>query len=166
MVHRKERENREEAYSGISARSFLVVVAILVAILVFCGSLSYVIPQGHFATDANQNIIPGTYEKGQVEGIALWRVITAPVRVLWSEDAVSIIVISNMMLQTSGKVVSASLVGSARQGFFLIPAVFILPALFDLFGLQMAQPVSDFCTMCMTIPLTVRFLREMEQNKT
>ena len=79
--------------------------------------------------------------------------------------ALSIIVISNMMLQTSGKVVSASLVGSARQGFFLIPAVFILPALFDLFGLQMAQPVSDFCTMCMTIPLTVRFLREMEQNK-
>ena len=35
MVHRKERENREEAYSGISARSFLVVVALLVAILVF-----------------------------------------------------------------------------------------------------------------------------------
>ena len=80
--------------------------------------------------------------------------------------ALSIIVISNMMLQTSGKVVSASLVGSARQGFFLIPAVFILPALFELFGLQMAQPVSDFCTMCMTIPLTLRFLREMEQNKT
>lgn len=102
MVHRKERENREEAYSGISARSFLVVVALLVAILVFCGSLSYVIPQGHFATDANQNIIPGTYEKGQVEGIALWRVITAPVRVLWSEDAVSIIMISVFLLIMSG----------------------------------------------------------------
>ena len=77
----------------------------------------------------------------------------------------SIIVISSMLLQTSGKVVAASLVGSARQGFFLIPAVFILPAIFGLFGLQLAQPVSDFCTLCMTIPLTVRFLREMEQSK-
>ena len=80
--------------------------------------------------------------------------------------ALSIIIISNMLLQTSGKVVSASLVGSARQGFFLIPAVFILPALFSLLGLQMAQPVSDLCTVIMTVPLTVKFLREMEQNKT
>ena len=76
--------------------------------------------------------------------------------------AMSIIVISNMMLQTSGKVVEASLVGSARQGFFLIPAVFLLPALFGLLGLQMAQPFADFCTLCMTIPLTTRFLREMK----
>ena len=75
----------------------------------------------------------------------------------------SIIVISNMMLQTSGKVVSASLIGSARQGFFLIPVVFILPAVLGLTGLQMAQPVSDFCTVCMTMPLTMKFLREMEQ---
>ena len=102
MIHRKEKENREEAYSGISVRSFVVVVALLVAILVFCGSLSYFIPQGSFATDANNNIIPGTYEKGQVEGIALWRVVTAPVRVLWSEDAVTIIVISIFLLIMSG----------------------------------------------------------------
>lgn len=78
----------------------------------------------------------------------------------------SIIVISNMMLQTSGKVVAASLVGSARQGFFLIPAVFILPAMFDLLGIQMAQPIADFATLLMTIPLSRSFLREMEQSKT
>lgn len=78
--------------------------------------------------------------------------------------AMSIIVISNMMLQTSGKVVAASLVGSARQGFFLIPAVFLLPALLGLTGLQMAQPVSDFCTLCMTIPFTLRFLQEMKEQ--
>ena len=69
-----------------------------------------------------------------------------------------------MMLQTSGKVVAASLVGSARQGFFLIPAVFILPAMFDLLGIQMAQPIADFATFLMTVPLARNFLREMKQS--
>ena len=76
----------------------------------------------------------------------------------------SIIVISNMMLQTSGKVVAASLVGSARQGFFLIPVVFILPPLFGLLGIQMAQPIADFATFLMTVPLARSFLREMKQS--
>ncbi len=74
---------------------------------------------------------------------------------------ISVIVISNMMLQTSGKVVEASLVGTARQGIFLIPAVLIFPAIFDLLGIQMAQPIADFATFIMTIPLTVRFLKSM-----
>jgi len=75
---------------------------ILLAILFFCGSLSYWIPQGAFETDAIGNIIPGTYQKGSVEGIALWRIVTAPVRVFASEDAVTIIVISIFLLVMSG----------------------------------------------------------------
>lgn len=80
----------------------MVVVGILLAILFFCGSLSYVIPQGAFETDADNNIIPGTYQKGQVEGIALWRVLTAPVRVFASEDAITIVMISIFLLVMSG----------------------------------------------------------------
>ena len=67
--------------------------------------------------------------------------------------------------KTSGKVVAASLVGSARQGFFLIPAVFILPPLFGLLGIQMAQPIADFATFLMTVPLARNFLREMKQDQ-
>ena len=77
-------------------------MALLLAVLVFCGSLSYWIPQGAFERDAGNNIIPGTYEPGQVEGIALWRVITAPVRVFASEDALTIIMISVFLLVMSG----------------------------------------------------------------
>ena len=77
-------------------------MGILLAVLCFCGSLSYFIPQGSFETDAEQNIIPGTYEEGVVEGIALWRVITAPVRVFASEDALTIIMISVFLLVMSG----------------------------------------------------------------
>lgn len=77
-------------------------MALLLAVLLFCGSLSYFIPQGAFERDADNNIIPGTYEAGQVEGIALWRVITAPARVFASEDALTIIMISVFLLIMSG----------------------------------------------------------------
>ena len=102
LIKERITKKQEQAYSNISARSFVIVAALLLAILVFCGSLSYFIPQGSFATDVNNNIIPGTYEKGKVEGVALWRVLTAPVRVFASEDAVTIIVISVFLLIMSG----------------------------------------------------------------
>lgn len=93
---------REENTSGISVRAFVLVVVILLAILVFCGSLSYFIPQGSFSQDADGNIIPGTYQAGQVQGIAPWRVITAPFRVFASEDGLSIIMISLFLLIMNG----------------------------------------------------------------
>ena len=96
------KEKKEQATANINLRSFILVVSILAAILVFCGSLSYFIPQGSFATDDAGNIIPGTFQQGEIEGIAVWRVLTAPVRVFASEDGVTIIVISIFLLVMSG----------------------------------------------------------------
>jgi len=95
-------EKKEQASSGISLRSFLTVVLTLSLILALCSGLSYVIPQGSFQRDDQGVILTGTYEKGQVSGIALWRVVTAPVRVFASEDAVTIIMISVFLLIMSG----------------------------------------------------------------
>jgi len=80
----------------------VLVAVILLSILFFCGSLSYFVPQGAFEIDADNNIIPGTYQKGQIKGIALWRILTAPVRVFASEDALTIIMISIFLLVMSG----------------------------------------------------------------
>ncbi len=104
MIFTKEKANRkkEKAASNISVRSFLMVVGLLVALLAVCGSLSCFIPQGAFERDAAGNILPGTYQMGQVQGIALWRVLTAPVRVFASEDALTIIMISIFLLVMSG----------------------------------------------------------------
>ena len=104
MILTKERKNKEQekAYSSISVRSFVTVAVLLLVVLFFCGSLSYFIPQGAFERDAESNIIPGTYQAGDVKGIALWRVITAPVRVFASEDALTIIMISVFLLIMSG----------------------------------------------------------------
>ena len=48
------------------------------------------------------NIIPDTFQYGKVQGIAIWRVLTAPFRVYASEDAVSIIMISVFLLIMNG----------------------------------------------------------------
>lgn len=105
MILTKERkieEQPEKAYSNISVRSFLTVAVLLLAVLFFCGSLSYFIPQGAFEKDIDGNIIPNTYQMGTVSGIAFWRVLSAPIRVFASEDALTIIMISVFLLIMSG----------------------------------------------------------------
>ena len=102
MKERKNKKKQQEVYSNISVRSFVTVAALLLVVLFFCGSLSYFIPQGAFERDADGNISPGTYQAGGIEGIAVWRVITAPIRVFASEDALTIIMISIFLLVMSG----------------------------------------------------------------
>ena len=74
----------------------------------------------------------------------------------------SLIVISNMLLQTTGKVVRASILGFARQGIILIPAVMILTLFIGLLGIQLAQPIADLVTIALSIPMTVGVLKSMK----
>ncbi len=74
---------------------------------------------------------------------------------------------SNMMMQTIGRVVPASFLSLARQGLFFIPLVLVLPRLLmlimggsgGLLGVQLAQPAADILTFVASIPLTARVLR-------
>lgn len=93
---------KEKAFSSINTRSFITVMILLLIILAVSGALSYFIPQGHFLRDDNGAIIPGTFSLGDVEGIAIWRVFTAPFRVFASEDSLTIIMISVFLLIMSG----------------------------------------------------------------
>lgn len=71
------------------------------------------------------------------------------------------ITMSNMLLQTIGKAVPATLVAMSRQFIFFLPSLFLLGALFGLTGVEIAQPVADVLSIALTIPLTVRVLRRM-----
>ena len=75
----------------------------------------------------------------------------------------SFIISSNMLLQTTGQVVPASILGVARQ-LFLIPCLWIFTGLFELLGLQMAQPVADCMTFVVAIPMVIRFLRKLGKD--
>lgn len=73
------------------------------------------------------------------------------------------IVMCNMMLQSIGKAARASLVAAARQGFFFIPLIWILPRFFDLLGVQMCQTWSDICSFALSVPLGLGVLKEMKK---
>ncbi|MBE6675029.1 MAG: YfcC family protein [Ruminococcaceae bacterium] len=96
------KKNQEKSFSTIGLRSFITVMAILIAVLIFSGVLSYFVPQGSYERDESGNIIIGTFEEKGVGGIAPWRVLTAPARVFASGDGITIIMISLFLLIMSG----------------------------------------------------------------
>ena len=57
------------------------------------------------------------------------------------------ITMSNMFTQSIGYGVRATIIATARQGIFLIPALLILPQVFGLRGIQIAAPISDVLTL-------------------
>lgn len=70
---------------------------------------------------------------------------------------------SNMMLQTIGKSVKASISAAARTGLFFVPAILILPQFFGLLGVQMSQAVADLCSFVLCVPLAGTTLLEMKR---
>lgn len=63
----------------------------------------------------------------------------------------------SMVLQSIGKSGQATLLSCCRQGIFLLPVLAFLPIHLDLFGIQIAQPLADFLTFCVSLPMYVTF---------
>ena len=72
------------------------------------------------------------------------------------------IVMTNMMLQSMGKGIKASITASARNGLFFIPAILILPVFFGLTGVEITQSVADVLTLLMSIPFAVQELKKLK----
>ena len=165
----KQPKQKEEAHASINIRSFITVAAILIAMLILCGSLSYFIPQGSFQRDADENIQPGTYEAGEIQGIAPWRVLTAPLRVFASSDALTIIMISIFLLVMSGIFNLLEKTGGVK--IFIVhimrrlrdrggPVVCITVLIFMLFGSLFGM----FEELATLLPLIIVFMLSMKMD--
>ena len=75
------------------------------------------------------------------------------------------IIMCNMMLQSIGKGLKASIVASARQGIFFLPLIAVLPYFFGLTGVEICQAVSDIFALTVSIPLGVSVIREMQREE-
>ena len=166
-MREKSTIEKEKAYSSINLRSFITVAAILLVMLTACGILSYCIPQGNFQRDAGGNIIPDTYLAGTVQGIAPWRVITAPVRVFVSEDALTIIMISVFLLVMSGVFNLLDKTGGVKSFIAHImrllrdrggPVICITVLIFMLFGSLFGM----FEELVTLLPLIIAFMLSMQ----
>nr|WP_297704431.1 MATE family efflux transporter [uncultured Butyrivibrio sp.] len=70
------------------------------------------------------------------------------------------IVISNMMLQSIGKGVKASITASARNGICFIPMILILPMILGITGVEMAQACADVLSLFIAVPMAYTELRK------
>ena len=165
----KTQKEKEQAFSNISIRSFITVTVILLAILILCGSLSYFVPQGEFARDEAGNILPDTYTQGIVKGISFRRVLSAPVRVFASEDAVTIIMISIFLLIMSGVFNILEKTGGIKIFIEMImrklrdrggPVVCISVLIFMLFGSLFGM----FEELVTLLPLIIVFMLSMKMD--
>ncbi len=75
------------------------------------------------------------------------------------------ITISNMMLQTIGKTMKASLLAMSRQFLFFGPVILTLPGFLGILGVQFSQPIADFCSFLLAVPLSISVLREMSHEQ-
>ena len=75
------------------------------------------------------------------------------------------VILNNMMLQTIGRAVPATLLALSRQGLFLLPFLYILTPWLGILGIQMAQPLADFATLLLSAPLGMAALRGMVEGK-
>lgn len=71
------------------------------------------------------------------------------------------VVMMNMLVQSIGLPVRASLIATSRQGYVLIPLVLILPRVFGLPGLLLSQSSSDILSLLLCIPLTRSVTRSL-----
>lgn len=76
---------------------------------------------------------------------------------------VTVSTVVNYALQSTGQGLRALILASCRQGIFFIPLVLMLPACFGLLGVQLTQPISDACTLAVSIPFLIHFLRKVSR---
>ncbi|MBQ4608415.1 MAG: MATE family efflux transporter, partial [Clostridia bacterium] len=72
-----------------------------------------------------------------------------------------VITMSNMLTQSIGYGLRATLLAVSRQGLCLIPLLLVLPRVFGLIGIQCAQPIADSMTFIIAILIVRNVLKEL-----
>lgn len=67
---------------------------------------------------------------------------------------------TNQLCQVLGFRLEAALLASCRQGFFFLPAAFILVRFFGIHGLEATQPVADLCTFLVSLAYQPWFFKK------
>lgn len=74
-------------------------------------------------------------------------------------------IMCNMMLQTIGMALKASIVAAARQGVFFIPLIFIMPMFMGILGVQTAQMAADILAFLLAVPMGLSVLKLLKEDK-
>ena len=73
-------------------------------------------------------------------------------------------ILTNMLLQSMGKGIKASICSSARNGIFFIPLILTLPHFFGLAGVEMTQAWADVLSFLLAVPMAWSELKNMKED--
>ena len=73
------------------------------------------------------------------------------------------IILTNMLLQASGRAFGATFISSCRSGLCFIPIILILPQFFGLTGVQISQATADMVAFFISLCGGIIFLRKLDQ---
>ncbi len=73
-------------------------------------------------------------------------------------------ILGSTFFQAIGKARPALFITLCRDLFFFIPAIFILPVFFNLLGVWISWPVTDFCCFFITAILLIKEIRIINRN--
>ncbi len=72
--------------------------------------------------------------------------------------------VPNMLLQSTGKKITALFTACLRGGLCLIPLLAVLPALLKLTGVEIAQPCADVLSALLTLPIALSFFKKIPKT--
>ncbi len=73
------------------------------------------------------------------------------------------VVMVNMFLQNTRKVLPATVLAASRQGIMFIPALVVLNAVLGLLGLQLSQAVADVLTFILALCIGIPAIRRLKE---
>ena len=73
-------------------------------------------------------------------------------------------IMTNMMLQSMGRGVKATITSSAKNGICFIPLILILPGILGLLGVQITQTCADILSLAVSVPMVVSELRLLKNE--
>lgn len=76
----------------------------------------------------------------------------------------SLIIGTNMLMQSTGKIVPATFLACNRQGVFFIPLIITLPILFGIKGVEMTQMGADILSFITAIPYVIWFFTKLKKD--
>lgn len=75
-----------------------------------------------------------------------------------------LMVMTNMLLQSTGKKLQAAFTALLRSGLYFIPILLILVRFTGLFGVQAAQPIADVFAFLTALPIVVWFFAKLPKE--
>ncbi len=140
-------------------RAFWFCVRLAASVLVILAAAGFI-----FA-DPITNLVTGASREASVIAVFAFRaqLVTLPLSA-W-------IVLCNMMLQNIGATAKATTLAVSRQGLAFIPMVLLLPLMCSMLGaapvlgIELAQPVADFISFMIAIPIGMSELKRMQVSE-